>query len=172
MKKPVEVFFDNCIFSHSVTDVKSLTPERDRWLIDQIPAIEELHDLYLGDEIKIEYDLNIFIELWMCNSIIKQLIEEKWGEIKPGPTWVGFRGTMVNCIVKAGWEKRLLKLKEIFKDDSLDVTHLANAELYNVEYFVTTDHKLINKANNEGKGRLRIKVVSPREFLEIYHAEN
>lgn len=86
--------------------------------------------------------------------------------IKLGPTFVGFKGTMVNCPTREGWEKRLNELRKLFRDDSLDVNHLANAELYPVDYFLTTDRKLINKAENEGKGKLKIKVLSPSGFLK------
>lgn len=46
-------------------------------------------------------------------------------------------------------------------------SHDPTRQLYGVEYFVTTDNPLINRANNEGKGVLKIKVVSPFELLEI-----
>ena len=169
MGKSIKVFFDSSVFSNSIKDISSLSQEHN-WLMDQIKAIDELHMLYLKGVIEINFDANIFFEGWRRNSNEKEKIQQKWGDIKPGPTFIGFKGTMVNCPVKKGWEKRLKELKQLFRDDSLDVNHLANAELYSVKYFLTTDRRLINKANNEGKGKLRIKVLSPSEFLKIYHS--
>ena len=171
MKKPIKVFFDNNIFSNSIRDVASLAPEH-QWLIGQIKAIDEIHRLRLNGEIEINFDANVYFEGRRRNSSENEKIRRKWGIIRPGPTFVGFNGTMVNCPTKEGWEKRLNELKKLFRDKSLDVNHLANAELYSVNYFLTTDRKLINKANNEGKGKLRVKALGPREFLNIYHSRS
>ena len=172
MKKPVKVFFDNCIFSHSIREISSLSGERDAWLINEIKAIDEINKMHLNQEIKVDHDANVLFEGRRRSSDENKKIREKWPGIRPGPTFVGFQGTMVNCFMKPEWEKRVNELKNLFRDrdKSLDVNHLVNAELYGDDYFLTTDQTLINKANNEGRGKLKVKVVSPSEFLKIYRA--
>ena len=165
MANLIKTFFDTCVLSDSVRDPYIFGPKH-QWLKSQILAIDELHKLYREGKIETEYDLDVALEGRGRGSHDDAKIREKWG--KPGPTWIGPLGAMPKqCQTRSKSEQRLKELKKLFRDNSLDNNHLVNAELYGAEYFVTTDRKLINKANNEGKSFLKIKVVSPLELLEI-----
>jgi len=165
MNEPIEVFVDNCVFYHSLINPDRLS-ETHKWLKREILPIKKIIDLRNNGIVKIEYDLNVMIEMHRGGKDNK--IKKIRGKIKPSPTFVNFQAVMTNYdeIRDEDLERRLDFLKNVFKDDSLDITHLVQAEAYGVKYFVTTDKKLISKSNNQGKDILKVKVLSPSCFLK------
>lgn len=165
MNEPIEVFIDNCVFYHSLLNADRLS-ENHKWLKREILAIRRIIDLQNNGMVKTEYDLNVMIEMHRGGKDRK--VKKVWGKIRPSPTFVDFQGVMTNYeeIRDEDLERRLEFLKNTFKDDSMDITHLVQAEAYGVKYFVTTDKKLISKSSNQGKDILKVKVLSPSCFLK------
>ncbi len=166
LSKPIEVFVDNCIFSHSIIETTALPPE-EKWLREQISVISQINKLGKQKKIEINYDLNVFIEGRKRSGRVNKEIAQKWDWLRPGPTFVNFQGAMLNNPEKEEWKHRVSEVQKWLEDESLDTTHLVQAELYRTEFFITTDKKLINKVRNKGKGFLKVLVCSPTDFLEV-----
>ena len=166
MPKPINVFMDNCVFGHSILNSDELSNEHE-WLKNEIYAIRDIIELKKACTINIEYDLNVMIEMHQSGK--DRDIKKLWGDVKPSPTFVNFQGVMINpeeLKETTEWlEKRLHYLEEILEDNSIDITHLVQAEAYGSKYFVTTDRKLIKKICVKDKNILKVKVLSPSELL-------
>ena len=59
-------------------------------------------------------------------------------------------------IIKKAYEIRKYNIKD------MDSLHIAYAESFNIDYFITTDKLLINASNRAG---LKMKVMNPIEFI-------
>jgi len=167
MSKQINIFIDNCVLYHSLKNPGDL-PEEQKWLKEEIVAIREIIRLKNLEKFKIEHDLNIMIEKNKGGK--DREIEEVWGGIVVSPTFLNFQGVMSNPEeIEEGFTKPMRErceyLKGVLNEDSLDVTHLVHAEFYGSRYFITTDRRLINKAN-KGNDILKVKVLSPSEFLK------
>ena len=64
-------------------------------------------------------------------------------------------------------KERAIELRE-FNIKEIDSIHIAIAEWYNLDVFITTDKLLINAAK---KANLKIKVMNPIDFWEVLNNE-
>jgi len=172
MNEPIRVFVDTSVVIHSVANPNELDDSYE-WLKQEIPLIKDIVSLKNKGKLLPEYELNIMIEIHRRARGKEKEIDELWGDIRPSPTFLDFQGGMSNPEeVEEGFTKPMRErketFKEIFRGVDLDFIHLVHAEFYDAKYFITTDKKFLNKINNNKKGKdtLKVKVLSPSEFLK------
>lgn len=111
----------------------------------------------------LEYDVVIFKSQAIRYELSKNNIKNKSWKVRVFYELLSGEELKYNNRIK----QRAIELRK-FNIKDLDSIHLAIAEWYNLDVFITTDKQLINAAK---RAKVGIKVMNPIEFWEVLKDE-
>ena len=140
----IKIYLDNCCYSRPFDSNVNEEIEK------EIKAIEKIMKTYLKKEIKIYKSKIIDFEITkMPIGNKRRQVEDLYDALELKEIKYSYK---IEDIIK--------KLKEN-NISNMDAYHIAYAEKENIEYFMTVDKILINKAK---KIKTKVRVISPIEF--------
>ena len=140
----IKIYLDNCWYSRPFDSNVNEKIEK------EIKAIEKIMKTYLKKEIKIYKSKIIDFEInKMPIGNKRRQVEDLYDALELKEIKYSYK---IEDIIK--------KLKEN-NISNMDAYHIAYAEKENIEYFMTVDKILINKAK---KIKTEVRVISPIEF--------
>lgn len=141
----IKLYLDNCCYSRPFDD---LTQEKNNL---EAQAIKVIIDKYSKNEFEIYTSEVLTLEM---NNIKDQIKRAKVLEVynKLNLTNIPFSDKII---------KRANEIKQ-YNIKNMDSLHIAYAEIFNIDYFITTDRLLINASN---RADLKVKVINPINFI-------
>lgn len=141
----IKLYLDNCCYSRPFDD---LTQEKNNL---EAQAIKVIIDKYSKNEFEIYTSEVLTLEI---NNIKDQIKRAKVLEVynKLNLTNIPFSDKII---------KRANEIKQ-YNIKNMDSLHIAYAEIFNIDYFITTDRLLINASN---RADLKVKVINPINFI-------
>ena len=141
----LKLYLDNCCYSRPFDD---LTQEKNNL---ESQAIKVIINKYCNNEFKI-YTSDVLI--FEINKIKDEIKRKKVLEVYNKLKLTNIKAS--DKIIKRAYETRKYNIKD------MDSLHIAYAESFNINYFITTDKLLINASKRAG---LKMKVMNPIEFV-------
>ena len=141
----LKLYLDNCCYSRPFD---GLTQEKNNL---ESQAIKVIINKYCNNEFKI-YTSDVLI--FEINKIKDEIKRKKVLEVYNKLKLTNIKAS--DKIIKRAYEIRKYNIKD------MDSLHIAYAESFNIDYFITTDKLLINAFKRAG---LKMKVMNPIEFV-------